>query len=563
MTFIKRFLYVSLFMMVLSFSYVYAGISNLFEMDPAIITWKYYCDTTLTTNINYVSDAYTTFEFFIKFDTWAVTLSHDSINSYFDQDTLFNVVWDKYRARWWTLSTTTVDKEATTFTIQPILVAPYETSTLLEFVDNAWNTPAYDTTYTEDNISIWGGGKDTLAGVSNATINFDAYPCIDDNEEPFVYDFSPTTIDWGQLTWSNTISFTMIDWRGSAYWHYRYDNDAKTLGDYTTSPSNVDNQYGVDSSTISVSVDNNWSVTQPSLTTIAFAWDASHNALTWDREDRGYVVSFTSPVFNVEEEVKITITWADNQNYIWAIHTGSRTFTFNSPVPPTIDMLYPVDHSENHNPTISPLVFFAWDEWAGVDSWTISITIQDVYSGPTLVYTAHTYNYWDSELSIVLSGWTTIKGWSGGYKIELTPWINLPENSTINISWYAMDLVGNEILDAWWFTTRPSCAFYGCSEILDIYIMTWINLPWSPYSFTWSLLIATWTNPDSPYPYLMGVDNNILMCGFPWTWANLTGNIQIFEWDGETLLTTDYTQHKLYITWLNFEYENWVINILN
>ena len=87
MTFIKRFLYLSFGMIVLSFWFVHWDISNIFEINPSITTWKYYCDTVLTTDIDYVSDEYAWFEFNLNFDTWALTLVHDSINWDFVNDT--------------------------------------------------------------------------------------------------------------------------------------------------------------------------------------------------------------------------------------------------------------------------------------------------------------------------------------------------------------------------------------------------------------------------------------------------------------------------------------------
>lgn len=564
MTLIKNFLYVLLFVLILSFSYVYAWISNLLEISPSTTTWKYYCNTQLTTEIDYVSDEYAGFEFYMEFNTWALSFESTSVHSDFVNDFWDDISWDKYHAYWSLASNSTSDKEATSFTIQPILVVPYQTSASLTFVDMNGDTPSYDPTYTADGISIWGWGKDTLAGVSNATINFEAYPCTDDGEAPIVYGYSPSGIYWWQLVWPQSISFTMIDWRWSAYGHYRYDDDNKTLGDYTSAPSNVDNQYGVNSSSISVVVNTGaWNVIQ-ALTTNNWNWDATHNALTWDRERRWYIVSFTSPSLNVEEETTITIVWSDNPNYAWETHTWSYSFVFNSPENPDITMVYPYNTEQNLNPTVSPLVFYASDSWAWVDSWTISITIEDVLTGWSIViYTWKTYNYWDSELTVTLSGGTTDLGWAGWYRIELAPWVDFPENATINISWYAMDLAGNEVSESWSFGTRPSCGFYGCSEILDIYIMWWTYAGGSPYSFTWGLLIATWTNSNSPYPYLTWAENNILMCGFPWAWADLTGNIQIFEWDWETPLTQTYTGHELYVTWLNFTYSNGVFYIEN
>ncbi len=96
MSFIKNISYLLLLMAVMSLWFTHWAISNIFEINPNVATWKYYCNTTFTTDIDYVSDVYSSFEFNIKFDTWALTLSHNSTNPDFTNDLSNNITNNNY-----------------------------------------------------------------------------------------------------------------------------------------------------------------------------------------------------------------------------------------------------------------------------------------------------------------------------------------------------------------------------------------------------------------------------------------------------------------------------------
>jgi hypothetical protein len=119
----------------------------------------------------------------------------------------------------------------------------------------------------------------------------------------------------------------------------------------------------------------------------------------------------------------------------------------------------------------------------------------------------------------------------------------------MNITWSVYDLAGNIWTYTSSFTTSMSCADWWCSDIFQLNILGWINA--DTRSFTWSLIIVTGTNLSSPYPYLTGVNNDILMCGRPYSWTILTGNIWIYDTTWTQINGILYTWTDLYITWMD------------
>jgi hypothetical protein len=84
------------------------------------------------------------------------------------------------------------------------------------------------------------------------------------------------------------------------------------------------------------------------------------------------------------------------------------------------------------------------------------------------------------------------------------------------------------------------------------------NFEWL-YEFTGTILVVTGTNLDSPYPYLTWANNDVLMCGYEWTWAILTWNVSIYDSEDNLINWNLYTGNVLYITGLNFTIVDWVI----
>jgi hypothetical protein len=178
-------------------------------------------------------------------------------------------------------------------------------------------------------------------------------------------------------------------------------------------------------------------------------------------------------------------------------------------------------------------------------------------SGTDQLLTGHTYSW--TELTYTLSGGSAGLGNAGWYEVSLSPLWDMPANRVVTVTGSFADLAGTTNTFTMSYTTRPDCAYFGCSEILSVNILWWVSA-WIT-QFTWTLLVITGTNPNSPYPYLTGVNNDIVMCGIPYAGAILTWNIAINSNTGMNLKGTTYTQNKLYITGLNFTVSGGVITV--
>ena len=276
--------------------------------------------------------------------------------------------------------------------------------------------------------------------------------------------------------------------------------------------------------------------------------------MTWDSERRWYNVSFNAPfLYEVEKQVTVNISVIDNPNENGKIHTGTYNFSFNAPVPPTIERIYP-----NLSTFVSPSKNFAIsfsmsDAWAGMDTWSVKITIPEIVSGGEVLLSSYVYSWSDLDFELI-SWWEWLwSGWS--YIVSFYPKQDFPVSTeiTINVEW--ADLAWTSKIITSKFTTRPSCSFFWCVDNINI---VWDNIN---QIFTWLVLIVTWTNPNSPYPYLTWENNEILMCGGEWSWISFDWNVSIYDVEWNWIWWNSYTNNQLFITGLNFVYEDWVIKI--
>ncbi|HCB51164.1 TPA: hypothetical protein DEP21_01075 [Patescibacteria group bacterium] len=178
-------------------------------------------------------------------------------------------------------------------------------------------------------------------------------------------------------------------------------------------------------------------------------------------------------------------------------------------------------------------------------------------SGTDQLLTGYTYS--GSDLTITLSGGSAGLGNAGTYVVQFYPKWDMPANATVSITGVALDLAGNIGTLSTSYTTRPDCSYFGCSEVLGINILGGTSA--GSYLFSGALLVVTGTNPNSPYPYLTGVNNDTVMCGLQWNGAQLTGNVSLYNSNNDSINGTTYTGNTLYITGLNFTIVNGVIVI--
>lgn len=567
-----RFIYIALLLWFLFTSAWFAGLSNFYEFNLASGSMlKYYCSQSISVNADYVADEYKTFKNHVLFDNSFLSLTHSSVSATFPNNAIYSISSNLYSAEWLANAWLTSDALTNTFSI--ITFNTNNGSTELKFVDKNWVTPTTWVTETDNGLMLlvpsW--TYDTLLWVRNTTYNFEAYPCVDDWKEPIVYnDLLNSPAVGNHFLWTGVMSGLVIDWNdvnnnwAADYNHYRYQwITPLNLSNYQSAPNSVDAQYGVDSSTLNVRIDNTNAsvgyVETPALTITDYVWWEDPDEHTWNSERRWYYLAFKNAndnLFEIEKLVIVTITWYDNYNHSGWRNLMTETFSFNSPSNPLMTAIYPVDNTQDMNPNINQIKFRVTDSWAGVDTTKVWITIPAVTNASGDFIPGFTYS---PGPLMFFSGinWTSWPGNSWGYDVTLTldpSQIPFPADSVVEFTGMVVDLAWNTwVINNRDITTRKPCSYFGCNEILDINIIWWFNA--GNYEFTGSYLIATWTNPNSPYPYITWASGDILMCGYEWTWAVLGGNVDVVDslWVSE--IGNIYTENELYITWLDFSYD--------
>lgn len=551
-----------------------------FDILPA--SWsvlKLHCNYDFNVRLNAWWQNYNAFDATVKFNSWEVLVIHKSVNYPFvDNIAGFVSSWYLYRS-YGALSAgqkSSLDSNPNTWWFKTISNI---TGTLLEFSNINWGSVVFGSATTDDGITVnWFdvSSADILVDVYNASYSFDMLPCIVDVNSPTFTSSIPSNgsrfISSGQRA-----SLLIYDWRGtsSVVWpaplstnstiHYRYSGLNNVLSNYQSSPSSVDNQEWVNSWTIKATIScptcNSFGwpyvLSWNDLNIALWTGDASHNRYTWNSKDRGYTLYFDPPApYEIEKLVTVSYQAVDNPNENGLVNTGNYTISFNAPIVPIITSIYPIASStfvDWKKTKVFKLYFY--DDRAGVDTWTIQITIPTIMSWAEVLLTGYTYS--GSDLNITLSWWNVWLGNAGSYWVEFNPKRDFPSNTVIGVTWSVVDLAWSIWNLSITFTTRPSCEFWWCNEIFNVIVMDWIGA--GIFDFSWSLLVVTGTDINSPYPYLTWDNMDVLMCGLPYTGTVIDANRDILDTSNNVINWLFYTWTELYITWLNFVIENWVI----
>lgn len=521
---------------------------------------------------------YNAFESTISYDSSNISLTHSSVNSPFTQNQGYSLIGNLYKT-YGALpggQMSSSDVNAVNFGFKTLNNI---SSSTLSFTDRLGNTITFWPATTDDGATLNGfdvNGADILTAAYDASYTFVPLPCVPDANVPKI-DSNVPAGGSRYIPSNQIISFLAYDWIGESNVtgpsplasnntrHYWYGGWATLITNYVVAPANVDNQEWVNSSTIQATVSCatcdsfGWPyvLTASNLIINDWLWDWSRNQYTWDSQIRGYEVSFAAPAaYEIEKLVTVSLQATDNPNENWQVHTWITNFSFNAPLPPTISRLLPSGTTFISPSKTNVIRLFVSDDWAWIDTGTLKITIPTIMSWAEQLLTWYTYSW--SELYFTLSWWSEWLGNSGKYVVDFYSNWDFPANQLVTITWAVSDLAGN-IYNSFStsFTTRPDCSYFGCNEILNIDILDggFAGL----YEFTWTILVVTGTNPDSPYPYLTGLNNDILMCGYEWTGAILTGNVQIYDTTGDLINGSIYSGDVLYITGLNFTIVDWVI----
>ena len=526
--------------------------------------FKLYCEYPVYMIINWWPEKFNWFDAGILFDSNSILLKTWSIHDDFPNWNNY-ISWNVYKV-WWAMAGWFKEWRLTWVSFSFITTWNIVNTSLL-FVDKNWNSGfVYWLETTDDGISLAGvehWKRDILSNVNHVTYYFVALPCNADWKSPTITNVS--VAPWAtKVPINQTITFVTYDWDGSNPSKVRYwfsGNSVDDLNNYVSAPSNVDNQEWVNSGSISVKVSCDTCSTPQSnvpasLSISNWDWTTSVNALTWDSERRWYNVSFDAPFsYEVEKQVNVSISVTDNPNENWQTHTKPYNFSFNAPEAPTISRVYP---SPSTNEFISPsknfaISFYIKDDWAGVDTGTVKITIPEIMSGDEVLLSSYVYSW--SDLDFQLSWWQPWLWNSWSYIVSFYPKEDFPVSTmiTINVEWADLAWTSKQITTT--FKTRPSCSFFWCIDD--------INIVWGDINeiFTGLVLTVTWTNPNSPYPYLTWEKKEILMCGGGWNWISFDWNVSIYDAEWNWIWWNSYTNNELFIIWLDFVYEDWVIKI--
>lgn len=522
-----------------------------FYFSPASGTnFKLYCETPVYFMINWSGNKYNWFSASVKFDSTNIQIIPWSIHAEFPNGSnavvgnLYNVWW---AMKWW------FKQWILTWVTFYIRTKNNISSTSLYFVWSDGSDPNYWLDTTDDGISLNGfdeSSRDILTSVTNTTYNFVALPCTADGVQPTITGVSVN--NWAtKIPSDKVITFVAYDWDSNhkvSRWFG--ENSTWNLSNYVDAPNNVDNQEWVDSGSISVKVScptcSGWPSNVPATLNISdWAWTTSMNALTWDSERRWYNVSINPPFpYEVEKKVTVNISVSDNPNENWQTHTQTKSISFNTPVAPTISRISPVTDTFVSPSKNFPISFYISDAWAGVD--TSSVAIKVSYSGEEFIYS------W-SDLDFELSWWSEWLWNAWSYRVTFYPKEDFPVLTQINLHVTWADLAGNVKTFQSSFTTRPDCSFFGC---IDSVTIIWDNIN---QIFSWTVLFITWTNPNSPYPYLTWENKEILMCGKDWSGTDILGNVHLYDALWNRLNNVQYTWNDLFITWLDVVYQDGMI----
>ena len=528
-----------------------------FSISPASGTvMKLYCKYSFGIYLNPGGLSYNGFDATIKFNTGEAMITHASVNPFFtEMATGFIANGNLYRTYGGSPSSNALALTAATFIFK---TTAYIWSTFLWFTTRTGSTIVFNQNTTDDGATINSSisSLDMLTGITDAWYTFVALPCIVDTTAPQFSSVYPNNNARYISDWA-IISFLTYDWIGSqtvglnSTQHYRYAWGATIPANYQQAPSTVDNQEWVDSTTIKATVScptcvGSWThiLTWSRLSITPRTGDAQKNRYTRDSENRWYAVHFAPPApYEIEKEITVILEAKDNPNENFVTHTNTYSFSFNAPSTPTITRISPAT-STNVDTRTNPFVFHIEDDRAGIDPNTISITIPAILSWSTVLYTGYTYSW--SDLMITLIHGSTGIGNSWWYEVAFTgKWV-LPSNTAIQITWSAYDYAGNQWTYAGSFTTKKSCADWWCVDTF------WLNILWWTFAgnniFSGTLIIITGTNNSSIYPYITWDNNDILMCGLPYTGMILTGNIWIYDTNGLSINGTSFTGATLYIT---------------
>ncbi len=289
------------------------------------------------------------------------------------------------------------------------------------------------------------------------TIVVTQFPCEADNQWPNIILNVPSnsetnyiTNNWLNIFFDESVGSTDVPYVRTG-WVWTWDIGGNIWW--------INNQYGVDSGTVSVTV--SWNSNNLVLNQIS-DFNRSPTNKTRQDKDRDYQITTGSLFdFGVENLIEVDISVDDR---IW----NSSTFhhEFNAPESPIISNLYP--NNGAIYVVLNDIISFSINDfWAGVDTGTITVAV----SGINNAASGYNYIYSGTDLSFVLNHGSEWLGNSWWYDVTVVNPVDFPATGELQVTVYGEDLKWNLVQDVWSFITRPSCDDMACCE--PIILQTW------------------------------------------------------------------------------------------
>lgn len=283
------------------------------------------------------------------------------------------------------------------------------------------------------------------------TYNVLQQPCIDDNQIPNISTTIP--INWAikqiHLSW---ISLWLTDVGGSSA-NVPYVWTGWNI--WTGNTWWIDTQYGINVSTLQIILSGN------GQTRTFTSWTyAIPSGKTWQFLDKNYNVSIPSGAlfdYGIEKRIDLSVQVRDRK---WLLATQS--ISFNYPQGPTLiaGTRFPAIGATFVNYD-APIRFGVEDDWAGVDSGSIVVTLSGINGtsyGP-YVFSGNMLNLSGISSNALQPNWM----------VEVSNHVDFPASWTIRVSVRVRDMVGNQwTISDYNFVTRASCSQLGCCD--DKYI---------------------------------------------------------------------------------------------
>ncbi len=338
-------------------------------------------------------------------------------------------------------------------------------------------------------------------------------PCITDTNTPSYIVNVPTAGTKKSHLSGISVSLTDNIWSSSTNVPYVWTGWAPGIGTWTKNIWWINNQYGIQLDSFFMSIYGNGTWRYLYGSTFSFSPGASlfaaTNGITWQSLVRNYYLDINwSELFDYGIEKPITIVWTvrdriNNTTNFWP-------FVFNQPVWPRLiaGSATPAAWASWIDIT-APIALSIADDRAGIDSWSVTVTLQGIW---WTAYGPYTFSGSDLNLS-----WIMGEANLPDYSITITDHPDFPNSWTIQVHIYAEDMAGTvDTIGDYTFWTRPSCMELWCCSTIDI--QTWTNAPFV-YSGT-TLIISGWMNPS----FTVNEHTWIVNCGTE------NQGMDIYEW---------------------------------